>query len=356
MSSTCCCARSSLLWVSRPPALTDASSRSKLEMVSWLQHVDDILLVSPNVQLRSWFETQLAKSLEIVKQHGKHLSYLGMNIIYVKDKQRVEVSQSGAIRELVKKHGYDNLRKYPATRATPDIFKENADSPPCDKKEFLSLVMSMMYIARLTRSDILMPVTALATRSANPNQADNVHLRRVVRCLAGTPDVCIVFDGSQPIKPVIYADASHGVYPNARGHGGIFITLGSAPILSRSFKIKAVTRSSSESELYVLEEASTYAGWLILLLSELAVELDEPIATCQDNMSTMIIALQGGNFKRTKHLLGPGIIHQGIRHCADSPGHRRHAHEAPLRAQVEPPHGGCWHEQIMKKERRAKCS
>lgn len=266
-------------------------------------HVDDILLMSPNVELRNWFETEIEKSFEIVRQHGENLSYLGMNIVYDREKRRIEVSQPGAILELIKKHGCDNLRKHPATPATPDIFRANPDSPACDRKEFLSLVMSMMYIARLTRADILMPVTTLATRSAEPNQVDMVHLRRVLRYLAGTVNTCIVFDGTLPIAPVIYADASHNVYADGRGHAGIFITLGSAPILSRSFKIKAVTRSSSESELYVLEEASTYAGWLRLLLSELDVPVQGPIPTYQDNKSTMIIAMQGGNFKRTKHLL-----------------------------------------------------
>lgn len=265
-------------------------------------HVDDILLVSPNPKLRTWFETELQKSFEIVCQRD-NISYLGMNIVYDRDKRTIEVSQSGAIRELVKKYGCDNLRKHPTTPATAALFQESADRTPCDKKEFLSLVMSMMYIARLTRFDILMPVTALATRSADPCLTDMTHLRRIIRYLAGTTDVTIVFDGNAPLKPVIYADASHGVYPDGRGHGGIFITLGSAPILGRSFKIKAVTRSTSESELYVLEEASTYAGWLKLLLSELAVDAEEPIPTYQDNKSTMIIAMQGGNFKRTKHLL-----------------------------------------------------
>lgn len=64
-----------------------------------------------------------------------------------------------------------------------------------------------------------------------------------------------------------------------------------------------MTRSSSESELYALEEASTYAGWLKMLLTELGVPTTMPVPTFQDNKSAIIIAAMGGHFKRLKHLL-----------------------------------------------------
>jgi hypothetical protein len=126
---------------------------------------------------------------------------------------------------------------------------------------------------------------------------------RIVHYLANTPDIGLNFDGKKPIEPKIYADASHGSHHDARGHGGIIITLGSAPVLSRSYKIKAATRSSSESELFVLEEASTYAVWMRLLLKELGLPYSQPIPTYQDNKSTIIMATTGGSFKRTKHII-----------------------------------------------------
>jgi hypothetical protein len=79
------------------------------------------------------------------------------------------------------------------------------------------------------------------------------------------------------------------------------ITLGSAPIATRSFKIKMMTRSSSESELVSLEECSTYAS-----VNSSATQR----STCQvrwtsvhqDNKSTIIMAVQG-SFKRIKNLV-----------------------------------------------------
>ena len=52
-----------------------------------------------------------------------------------------------------------------------------------------------------------------------------------------------------------------------------------------------------------LEDASTYAVWYQLLLSDLGVSA-RPITVCQDNKSTIIMAVKGASFKRTKHLIG----------------------------------------------------
>jgi hypothetical protein len=212
------------------------------------------------------------------------------------------------IADLLKKYHSDELTRFPATPAVPSIFDDPSrikDNEPTNKKEFQSLVMSLLYIGRFTRHDILLPVTVLATRSSNPRESDMSHAMRVVRYLAGTQDVGPTFDGNLPMVPNIFADASHCLHFTGHGHGGIIITLGSAPVHCMSYKLKLVTRSSSESELVVLEEASTYAVWYKLLLKELEVMIaDEPITVFQDNMSTMFIATEGqGNFKRTKHLL-----------------------------------------------------
>ena len=104
--------------------------------------------------------------------------------------------------------------------------------------------------------------------------------------------------------PHISCDASHASHPDGYGQGGIVLSLGSAPIFCRSFKLKSVARSSTESELIALEEASTYAVWWKQLLHELGVhKKTQPLRIYQDNLSTIILAQAAGSFKRTKHLV-----------------------------------------------------
>jgi hypothetical protein len=151
-----------------------------------------------------------------------------------------------------------------------------------------------------------MPVAYLATRSSKPTEDDWQKLLRILRYLDGTRTEGIIFSSKVPFKPTptISADASHHLHPEGHGRQGFFISNGSAPVAHRSSKIKMITRSSSESELCALEDASTYAVWYRLLLGELGVKLTTPITVFQDNKSTILMAIQGASFKRTKHLIG----------------------------------------------------
>ena len=54
-------------------------------------------------------------------------------------------------------------------------------------------------------------------------------------------------------------NAAHMLHKDGKGHGRIIRTMGGAPIFSKSYKFKQMTRSSTESEMVCLDEAVTYA-------------------------------------------------------------------------------------------------
>jgi hypothetical protein len=216
----------------------------------------------------------------------------------------ISVTQEGYINDILKKHKCEQLLKYPPTPASNTLFVIEEHSDNCNKHDYLSLTMQLMYLARFTRPDILMPVTYLATKSSQPTQSDYSKLLRIVRYLAGTSKIGIVFTPSD-MQPYFYSDASHAIHHDGRGHGGITATFGTknSPFLNVSYKLKSQTRSSSESELVTAEEATTYIIWLRCLLQSFNVHLEKPTILFQDNKSTIIISSQGGSFKRTKHLI-----------------------------------------------------
>jgi hypothetical protein len=264
-------------------------------------HVDDMLLSFPDMKYRAWFESEMSKkTYELSPQHDE-LSYLGMTI-KVNIDGSIVVNQRGYLRSILNRYLSPEVTTF-ATSPADDNLNDNTESDKYDNKKYLSLVMSLMYLARLTRPDILMTTTYLASRCAGPNIKDYQKLLRIVSYLGGTVTTSMIFQRTGKINPVIYADdSSHQYHLNdSKGHGGIIITLGSAPIMTKSYKLKLVTRSSTESELVVLEEAVTFAIWIKKLLKELQV-FDGPITIYQDNKSTMSIALKGGSFTRTKHL------------------------------------------------------
>jgi hypothetical protein len=74
--------------------------------------------------------------------------------------------------------------------------------------------------------------------------------------------------------------------------------------MAASVKQKSQARASAGAELIALDDCCTYVVHHRYLCKELGIAIKGPTVIGQDNQSTIIIAYQGGSFKRTKHLVG----------------------------------------------------
>ena len=100
---------------------------------------------------------------------------------------------------------------------------------------------------------------------------------------------------------VCYGDATHGVHFNGKSHTGTVITHGRGAIVAKSTKQKIVCRTSTESELVALSDASSLVYYELQFLQSLGVQVK--FATMyQDNTSTTMA--KHGKFcsDRTKHI------------------------------------------------------
>jgi hypothetical protein len=149
-------------------------------------HVDDMLLTCPTAELRQWFEVEMEKHFQLVKQYDK-VSYLGMTI--TAGSRGIRVDQEGFLSTIVKKQGFDKLKKAPKTPATDNLMQSDPENPLKDKSNYLSLIMSLMYLARFTRPDILMVVSFLTSKCSKPTKEDLGKAERVVKYLAGTANM-----------------------------------------------------------------------------------------------------------------------------------------------------------------------
>jgi hypothetical protein len=269
-------------------------------------HVDDVLSVAPNQKLQDQFMESFGKKLAIKRHQGKQASYTGLTITRMAD-GGIRVTQDHFVQEILKK--FPPSGKMVDTPAGADLLSETSEKSKIslsdkDSKLYISIIMSIMYLARLTRPDILFATTYLATKCADPTESDLIKAKRVVKYIASTPDVGIHYPPNCSMTLRVHADASHHIHPDGYGHTGIVIMLGNSFLHARSVKQKLQTLSSTESELIALQEASTYVVWLRHLLSELGFDMNKPTVVTQDNQSATWIAERGGNFKRTKHLVG----------------------------------------------------
>jgi hypothetical protein len=129
-------------------------------------HVDDMMLAFPDASVRSWFEDSVTKWYQLVIQ-DKNITYLGMSVTKMSD--GVRVHQEGYIDTLVDKFQLDP-KAVSTSPTSPTFLQDNDKDVSVNSTKYLGLIMSLMYLARFTRPDILMPVTYLATKAANPMQ------------------------------------------------------------------------------------------------------------------------------------------------------------------------------------------
>jgi hypothetical protein len=262
-------------------------------------HVDDMLLVSPTQRSRKGFEASLEDQFEITKQLND-LSYLGMTI--QKAETGIKVHQMGYIDSMMLKFGArpDTLVTSPTGS---EFLTADLEDEEVNKTKYLGLIMSLMFLARFTRVDILMPVTYLATKSADPRQKDYNKAMKILNYVIRTKTRVLWFGTHPTLELRVFTDASHMLHADAKGHGGIIVTYGGTIIASKSFKMKLVTKSSTESELVAIEEAVPYVLWMLTLLENLNLEVVKPVSIMQDNLSAIGIVNNGGSFNRSKHMV-----------------------------------------------------
>jgi hypothetical protein len=297
-------------------------------------HVDDLLAVGMK-DARSKFQREIEREYVLTSHVEKNLSYIGLDIVI--GRTHISVSQKGYQAEMIDKfmhviglyRGPARTPGFPALTSLPPMTLEQDEPLPEDESEeekkirethakdpnneganrkvYLSVVMSLMWLARLTRADILFPTTYLASRSHNPTTACLLAAARILKYLQNSKEQAIFFKGGDEIKGIglrVYCDASHGTHADGKGHGGIIVTMGSGYVHARSTKVKMITLSSTETEQYVMCEATTYAIWGRAMLRCLGFSsLTSPCKMYQDNMAAIGMTRRNGTFARTKHIM-----------------------------------------------------
>ena len=136
----------------------------------------------------------------------------------------------------------------------------------------------LLYLARLTRIDILYAVIVLARYQAKPSMVHWNAIQRILLYLANTLDKGLIFYPESMArnapKLLCMSDASNGVHvDNYDSTGGHVIYMYGAPIIAKSYKIKVKTQSSTEAEYCALSQASRDVIHMINLSKALNIEM-----------------------------------------------------------------------------------
>lgn len=162
--------------------------------------------------------------------------------------------------------------------------------------------MTLHYLAKRTRADILTAVSFCATRVLSPTEDDHRKLQRILTYLNFTKDRNLVLRIGDAVKIHAYVDSSFGLYADGKSVTGVVIMIGDAPIFVKSSKQKIVTKSSTESELVGISDALSQIVWTREYLLSHGLTLG-PAIVFQDNQSTIFLAKKGrSTSERSRHI------------------------------------------------------
>jgi len=239
---------------------------------------------------------------------GVKQDFLGM-VVDKSKRGQTTLLQTGFINELLKNGLTGPVQGHAKYPAEENLFTSD-DSPVLDAKrakKFKSVVMQLNWLAQKTRPDLVTAVAAFSTRMTTANEGDWTKVEHTLRYLNATKEKGLILrPGARPGVQV-YVDAS---FPNGhevvqakgKSRSGYSGHYGAALIFCRSMRQKLVTRSTAESEIVAMDDASSLTMWVRGFLDILGL-LTGPVVMYEDNQSTIAMVKNGNcTAERTRHI------------------------------------------------------
>ena len=268
-------------------------------------YVDDVILIGGDDAVLSMLKKKLTARFKM-KDLGDASLVLGMEISRDLSCGTVSVTQAPYVRSILKKFGMDGCNKVNTPGVGPELSTLVQQSEQLDAertKRFQAIVGSVIYLAQVTRYDILFAVNQLARAMTKPSKAHLAAAKHLLRYLAGTIDFCITYK-KDDFKLTAFSDANWGNNPdNAKSTSSYIIMLSKAPV---SFKVglqSMTAQSTMEAELVAAALAMKEAVFCSNMMLELGFgSTFNTVPVYLDNKSAIRVASNRAYSGRTKHI------------------------------------------------------
>jgi transposase InsO family protein len=254
------------------------------------------------------------------KDMGPSTWILGMRITRNRKARTITLDQELYVTKALQRYGLQACKVASTPEAVGDISgcSEEELRAPAEQRLFQEMVGTLMYAAVSCRLDIAHAVHSLASDMQAPTGRSMLAAKRVLRYLAGTKDVGLVFGAlaggkaaasdtrgrsSTLVDVCAYADADWANDKRDRKSiTGWVAKLNGDPISWSSKKQRVVALSTCEAELYAEGAAVQEVLWLRDLLSELGLHVQFGSLVYGDNQSAIAVSANGVKSDRTKHV------------------------------------------------------
>jgi hypothetical protein len=282
--------------------------------------VDDFQISFHRDDSAEWnaLKAQLVKRFN-TKDIGESTWILGMRIHRDRKLRTITLDQELYITKALEKYGLAECKIIDTPEAVGVAHAEPTEEQkkPADRQRFMEITGTLMYAAIATRPDIAHAVHYLASNMLAPTQLHMTAAERVLRYLAGTKEVGLIFGsrngdtvgdsrGRQhhgQIDICAYSDAdwANGKVDRKSVTGWV-AKLNGDPISWASKKQRTVALSTCEAELYAKAAAIQEVLWLRGLMKELGLNCQTGSTVHGDNQSAISVAKNGVRSDRTKHV------------------------------------------------------
>ena len=173
-------------------------------------HVDDILIISKNLELIHSVEEELKKIYDLTINEVPH-SYLGMQIEQNRELGTLKLSMPGYTQRILNDYLTNKNFRTATTPFLPAQTDSTKNLDPLSGSEqqlYMTITGSLLFLAISTRPDILQPVHVLTQFLKNPSQQHLKSAYRILAYLSGSVNLDITFRNDEKFTLQAFADSS----------------------------------------------------------------------------------------------------------------------------------------------------
>jgi hypothetical protein len=273
--------------------------KSGSELAYILLYVDDIVITASTDQLLQRLTTQLHAEFAMTDL-GALSFFLGIAV--TRTSAGMVLSQRQYALELLQRAGMTDC--HPSATPIDVKCKLSAEDGPllADPTEYRSYAGALQYLT-LTRPDIAHAVQQACLYMHAPREPHLSLVKRILRYLKGTLDLSMHLSRSSTSSLTAYSDADWAGCPDTRRSTcGYCVYLGDNLVSWSSKRQTTVSRSSAEAEYRAVAHAVAECCWIRQLLGELHHPLTTATVVFCDNVSTVYMASNPVQHRRTKHI------------------------------------------------------
>ena len=148
------------------------------------------------------------------------------------DLSKISLSQEGLTERIICDFLPDTFLAA-TSLASSHLFNHVPEDKPYGRIKYLSIIIAIMYVARLTRPDVVLATPYLATKAQHLKEGDYKAALRIISYLNGTPSHVIVVN-CRELKFHLRCDASWASHNDGSSHTGWVLKLGESFLRSKN--------------------------------------------------------------------------------------------------------------------------